>query len=241
MSATLYGVGVGPGDPELLTLKAVKVLAAVPVIAYVAPRVDGEVDGKVAPSLARAIAAPHLQGAKTEITIAIAMREDPGSGQLEYDRAAAVIADHLAAGRDVAMLCEGDPLLYGSFMYVLERLRGDHKIITVPGVSALSAAAAQAGVAMVSRRQSLMLVPATLDEGPLEAKIKIADAIAVFKVGRHLDKVRRVLGRLGRDGDAIYIENASLADAKVTALSDAPGAAPYFSMVLVPAPSGDSE
>lgn len=229
MNGTLYGVGVGPGDPELLTLKAVRVLGAVPVIAYVC----AEIEGIATPSMARGIAADHLSGDKIEITIPITMTEDPSPGRLAYNKACETIAGHLAEGRDVAMLCEGDPLLYGSFMYVLERLGGDFETITVPGISSLGAAAAAANVALASRNESLVIVPATLDEKTLEAKIAGLDAVAVFKAGRHLGKIKRLLDRLGRSDQATYVEHASRPDARVMALSDAPDDAPYFSMVLV--------
>lgn len=229
MSGTLYGVGVGPGDPELLTIKAVRVLGAVPVIAYVC----AEVDGVAGPSMARGIAAEHLSADKIEIAIPIVMTEDLGAGRRAYDEACMAIAGHLSDGRDVAMLCEGDPLLYGSFMYVLDRLGGDFKTVTVPGVSSLGAVAAAANLALVSRTESLIVVPATLDEKTLEARIAGLDAAAVFKAGRHLEKIKRVLGRLGRSDDATYVEHASTPDERVMVLSDAPEDAPYFSMVLV--------
>lgn len=228
MTGVLYGLGLGPGDPDLVTIKAAALLAAVQVIAYVTPLKDGA----PAPSFARAIAAPHLGNDKTEIAIAIAMLDDPEGGQRAYDQAAATIGEHLQAGRDVAVLCEGDPLLYGSFMYVLERLKGTAKIITVPGVSSLGAAAAAAGLPLVSRRQSLALVPATLPEAEIRSRIAAADAAAVFKVGRNMARIKRVLGQLGRMDGALYIERASLPEARVLALKDAPDDAPYFSMIL---------
>jgi len=229
MSGTLYGVGVGPGDPELLTCKAVRVLSGAPVVAYVC----AEVDGTPGPSMARGIAAAHLSSDKIEIVIPIPMTEELEPGRRAYERACETIAGHLAQGRDVAMLCEGDPLLYGSFMYVLERLGGAFEAVTVPGVSSLGAAAAEANMALVSRKESLVVVPATLDEQALEAKIAMADAAAVFKAGRHMAKIRRVLDRLGRSDRATYVEHASSLDARVLALTDAPADAPYFSMVLV--------
>jgi precorrin-2/cobalt-factor-2 C20-methyltransferase len=228
MTGTLYGLGLGPGDPDLVTIKAAGVLAAVSVIAYVTPLRDGA----PAPSFARAIAAPHLGGGKTEIPIAIAMLDDPGPGQLAYDQAAVQISEHLQAGRDVAVLCEGDPLLYGSFMYLLERLKDGVEIITVPGVSALGAAAAAANFPLVSRHQSLAVVPATLAEAEIKSRIGAANSAAVFKVGRNMAKVKRVLAELRRMDGAVYIERASLPEARVLPLIDAPDDAPYFSMIL---------
>lgn len=229
MSGILYGLGLGPGDPDLVTIKAAEILGRVPVIAYIAPLRDGE----QAPSFARRIAAPHLQGDKTEIPIAIAMLDDPAPGQLAYDKAAGEIAEHLEVGRDVAVLCEGDPLLFGSFMYVLERLKADFRIITVPGISALSATAAAANQPLVSRHQSLALIPATLSEDEIKTRLLGTDAAAIFKVGRNIAKVKRLINDLGRMPDALYVERATLPGGRVMALADAPDDAPYFSMILL--------
>jgi len=229
MTGVLYGLGLGPGDPDLVTLKAAAVLADVSVIVYVTPVTGGE----PAPSFARAIAAKHLKGDETEIAIPIVMQDDPEPGQRAYDTAAAEIAIHLDAGRDVAVLCEGDPLLYGSFMYVLDRLKGSHTVVTVPGVSSLAAAAAAANLPLVSRHQSLALIPATLPEGEIRTRLLTADAAAVFKVGRNMPKVKKLLGELGLESGACYVERASLPDGKVMTLTDAPDSPPYFSMVLM--------
>lgn len=229
MTGTLYGLGLGPGDPELVTVKAAAVLASAPVIAYVRPLRGGA----AAPSFARSIAAPHMSGDQIEIPIPIAMLDDPVPGQLAYDKAAVEISDYLNGGQDVAVLCEGDPLLFGSFMYILERLKDTCDVVTVPGVSSLSAAAAAANLPLVSRHQSLALIPATLEEAEIEARLALVDAAAIFKVGRNLGKVKRVLARIGRMDEAHYIERASLPNGRVMPLIDAPDEAPYFSMILL--------
>ena len=138
MSGTLYGLGVGPGDPELITLKALRIIEAAPVIAYPAPD-KGD-------SLARAIAEPHIPDGKTEIAVRTPMVPGAFPAHDVYDHYAGEIGDHLSAGRDVAVLCEGDPFLYGSFMYLFARLAGEHETKVVPGVSSLGACAAAAGV-----------------------------------------------------------------------------------------------
>lgn len=229
MSGVLYGLGLGPGDPELVTVKAAAILGAAPVIAYVRPLRNGA----ATPSFARAIAAPYLSGGQEEIPIPIAMLDDPAPGRAAYDEAARTIAGHLDEGRDVAVLCEGDPLLFGSFMYILERLRDRHEVVTVPGVSSLGAAAAAAALPVVSRHQSLALIPATLGEAALASRLAATDAAAFFKVGRHLDKVKRVVAAAGRMDEAHYIERASLPEARTLPLAEAPPDAPYFSMILL--------
>jgi len=237
MSGKLYGLGVGPGDPDLMTLKAVKVLAAVPVIAYIVAKTDDPSKK----SLARTIAAPFIGPDRTEIEIPIAMLEDAAPGAGIYDRYADVIAGHLDAGRDVAMLCEGDPLLFGSFMYMLGRLRSGYDIETVPGVSSLGAAAAAAGLALVSRRQCLAVIPATLRREDLQRRLSGGDAVAIFKVGRHLEKIRGILEDNDRSTGAIFVERASLPDGRVLPLADVADGSHYFAMILVPARHGENE
>ncbi len=226
MSGRLYGIGVGPGDPELLTLKAVRLIAEADVIAYPAPADGTE-------SMARMIAGPHIPGGKTEIVIETPMIPGQFPANDVYDRYAVEIADHLNAGRSVAVLCEGDPFLYGSFMYLFGRLAADFESEVVPGVSSLGACAARAGQPLVSRNQVLTIVPAPLDEAELEARIAIADAVAIMKVGRHLDKVRAVLRKLGRLETAVYVERATLTGERVLPLTELETErAPYFSMIL---------
>ncbi len=228
---TLYGLGIGPGDPDLITLKALRILKSVSVVAHPAPE-EGD-------SLARAIAAPHLGGGQTEIAIRTPMTPGNFPADDVYDRYAAEIAAHLKENRDVAVLCEGDPFLYGSFMYIFARLAGDHDVQVVPGVSSLGAVAACAGRPLVSRNQVLTIVPAPLDEDELFQRLAGTDAAAVMKVGRHLEKVKRVLARLGLDGGATYVEHASMPDQRICPLADvSEDAAPYFSMILVRHPEG---
>ncbi|MDA1090685.1 MAG: precorrin-2 C(20)-methyltransferase [Proteobacteria bacterium] len=223
---TLYGLGIGPGDPELITLKALKIIQSVAVIAYPAPE-KGD-------SLARSIAAAHFPGGQTEICIRTPMTPGNFPADDVYDRYATEISGHLTAGRDVAVLCEGDPFLYGSFMYIFARLSRDHPTKVVPGVSSLGACAAASGRPLVSRNQTLSILPAPMEEQELERRLLEADAAAIMKVGRHMAKVKRVLTKLGLDKDACYVERASMAEEKVCALQDMDeDAAPYFSMVLV--------
>lgn len=224
MTGTLYGLGLGPGDPELMTLKAARLLGEVATIAYLVP--DGS------ESLARSLAIAHVRADHLEVPINMPMRADPAPGRAAYDAGASAIAEHLEAGRDVAFLCEGDPFLYGSFMYLFSRLGVDYPVVTVPGVTSLTAAAADAGMALVSRHETLAVVPATLDEATLVERLRGADAACVVKGGRHLDKVRRVLAVVGLAENAQVVTRASGADGTVVGLADAGEGAPYFSLVL---------
>ncbi len=225
-ASTLWGVGVGPGDPDLLTIKGLRVLTRCPVIAYPAPP-EGD-------SLARAIVAPHLPPGKIEIAIRMSLEPRGFPAPEVYDPAAAAIAAHLVAGRDVAVLCEGDPFFYGSFQYLYARLAGRFRIEVVPGVSSLVACPAVAGAPLTAQNDVLVVVPATLSEAALADHLSGADAAAIVKVGRHLGKIRRVVERLGLTGRARLVEHATRPDQRVRALAEVTeDSAPYFSMVLV--------
>jgi len=226
MSGKLFGLGIGPGDPELITLKALNILKCVPVIAYPAPD-TGE-------SLARSIVESHLPGGQTEICIRTTMVAESDPANETYDRYAEEIAGHLGAGRDVAVLCEGDPFFFGSFMYLFGRLAGRFPVQVVPGVTSLTACAAEAALPLTSRNDILTVLPGPLPEDELERRLRDTDAAAIMKVGRHRDKIVRVLQKLGLTDQARYIERASTEQAKVHMLSEIDqGKAPYFSMILV--------
>jgi precorrin-2/cobalt-factor-2 C20-methyltransferase len=222
----LYGLGVGPGDPELMTVKAWRLLSTAPVIAYPRP-LEGE-------SLARRIAALFIPEEAIELEVTIPMRSERAPARAAYDAGAAAIARHLVEGRDVAFLCEGDPLFYGSFIYLLERLGREYETVVVPGVTSLTASAAVLARPLATRSDVLKVIPATAGEARLEAELSTAEAAAVIKVGRHFDMVRAVIERLGLAGRATVVEAATSPDQKLTPLSAMPaGACPYFSTILV--------
>jgi precorrin-2/cobalt-factor-2 C20-methyltransferase len=226
MTGTLYGLGIGPGDPELITLKALRILQAVAVIAYPAPE-HGD-------SLARRIVAPHLPEGRIEIAIRMPLVEARFPAQEVYDRAALVLGEHLRAGRDAAVLCEGDPFFYGSFMYLFGRMAENFQVEVVPGVSSLTACAAVLGAPLAARNDVLTVVPAPLPEAELAARLKTSEATAIIKVGRHLGKVRRVLQELDLTANARYVEHATMANQNIRPLDQVgEDAAPYFSMILV--------
>ena len=225
MTGRLWGIGVGPGDPELVTLKAARLLAEIPVIVYPAPD-EGD-------STARMIAASFIPAGRTEIAIRIPMRPGPEPAEI-YDRAAEEIAGHLEAGRDVGVLCEGDPFFYGSFIYLHGRLAGRFPCTVVPGVTSLTACAAASGRPLARRDEVLTVIPATLPDAELERRLAATDAAAILKVGRHLPRLKTLLARLNLESLSVYVSHATRPDERVLPLGKAPdGEAPYFSMLLV--------
>jgi len=221
----LYGLGMGPGDPELLTLKALRLLRAAPVVAYPAPDCGD--------SFARSIIAEWLDRGQREIRVAFPMRPGEPPAAI-YDRAAQEFAAVLDAGDDIAYLCQGDPLFYGSFAGILARLAARYEVMVVPGVSSLTACAAAAAVPLVQRDQTLSVIAASLPEGELARRLGEVDAAAIIKLGRHFPKLRRVLADLGLLDGAIYVERASLPNQRVAALATIdPASVPYFATALV--------
>lgn len=227
ITGRLLGVGVGPGDPELLTLKALRYLQAAPVVACVSAR--GQ------PSIARQIAAPHLQPGQREINIALPMHPSPELADAAYDEGASRIGAELERGRDVAVLCEGDPLLYGSFSQLLKRLAPFYLTEIVPGITSITAAAAAARRPLVMRSDTLAVLPASLPKEALRARLGQTTAAVILKVGRHLDKVRQVLDQLNLLDRAIYVEQVTTAEQRVMPLVDMKEvSAPYFTLILIP-------
>lgn len=234
----LYGVGVGPGDPELLTLKAARLIGAADVVAYHAGR------GK--PSNARRIA-EHLipAGALEEVLeypVTTGVADHPGgyAGAIAefYERSAQRLAAHLDAGRDVVVLAEGDPLFYGSFMYMHDRLADRFRTEIVPGVPAFASATAVAATPLVRQTDVLSVLPGTLPEPELARRLADTDGAIIMKLGRHFPAVRRALEASGRLDGAVYVERASTTAQKQYPVREVdPATVPYFSLVVVP---GDS-
>jgi precorrin-2/cobalt-factor-2 C20-methyltransferase len=234
-SARLIGVGVGPGDPELMTLKALRALREADVVAHFAKA------GKA--SRARTIAGGHLRREVAElalfypVTTEIPRHDSAYCGEIAafYDACAEAIAAHLDAKRAVAVLCEGDPLFYGSYMHLHVRLSARYPTEVIAGVTGMSGCWSAVGAPIAQGDDVFTVLPGTLPEGELERRLADADAAVVMKLGRNLPKVRRALARTGQLGRALYVERGTMKDAVVMRLADkADDCAPYFAIVLVP-------
>ncbi len=234
-SGTLHGVGLGPGDPELLTVRAVRLIRQSPVIAWFAKAGrKGQARTIVEPWLpAGAIELPLLYPVTTELPFDGDDYRSALSGF--YAGAAETLANHLAAGRDVALLCEGDPLFYGSFMHLQIRLRDRFPVAVCPGVTGMAGASSAAGAPMTWGDDVLTVLPGTLPADALTERLAKADAAVIMKLGRNLPKVRRALTEAGLLERALYVERGTMAGEKIERLADkADDTAPYFSLVLVP-------
>ena len=219
-----FGVGVGPGDPELLTIKAVRLIGRADVVAY--PQPDG------GPGLARTIAADYLPQRFEDYPIILPMDSDPEHAQAVYDRTARELGGRLDQGQRVVVLCEGDPFFYGSFLHLYARMADRFDVTVVPAVSSVMAAAALSGQPLGARNDILTVIPAPLDEKTIAERVRGADSAVIIKVGRHLEKIRTVLSRLGLIDCARYIERATLDNQRLLPLA-AVHTAPYFSLILV--------
>ena len=231
----LVGVGTGPGDPELLTVKAVRALERADVVAYFAKQGRGG-NGK-------AIVSEFLKADVTllplyyPVTTEIDKDAPEYSRQITafYDASAEMVAVHLRDGKTVAVLSEGDPLFYGSYMHLHVRLADRFSTEVIPGVTAMSGCWSLAGLPMVQGDDVLSVLPGTMKETELARRLGDTQAAVIMKVGRNLPKIRRALEAAGRLEEAIYVERGTMTNGAMTPLASRDDAeAPYFSLVLVP-------
>jgi len=232
---TLHGIGLGPGDPELLTVKAVRLIQAAPVLAYFAK--------KGSPSTARTIADSWIVPGTQEmplyypVTTEISFKSQAYIDQLRtfYKEVAKELAIELTAGRDVALICEGDPMFYGSFMHIFERLKDCFRICVTAGVTGMSGCCASAGQPIAWGDDVLTILPGTLCLFDLTSRLATTDAAVIMKLGANFPKVREALAATGLVDRALYIEHGTTGAERILRLSEkTDDAAPYFSLILVP-------
>ena len=235
MTGRLYGVGLGPGDPELITRKAARLIGAADVVAYHS--------GTHGRSIARSIAAELLPAGVVEEALVYPVttgstahpRGYRGAVDDFYDASADRLAAHLAAGRTVVVLCEGDPMFYGSFMYLHDRLAPRWPTEVVPGVTSVAAATAAAAMPLVRQQDVLTVLPGTLPVPELARRLADTQGAAIMKLGRTFPAVREALRQAGRLEEALYVERASTAGQTLVPVKDVDEATvPYFSIVIVP-------
>jgi precorrin-2/cobalt-factor-2 C20-methyltransferase len=234
-NATLHIVGLGPGDPQLMTLKAARVVQGAPAVAFFA-KANRQ-------GIARAIVDGWLSHRCEELrfeypyTTEIHVDEPQYVNHMEnfYDQSAASIAARLDQGKDVALLCEGDPFFYGSAMYMFDRLAARYLTQVIPGVTGFSGCAASARAPLSHGDDVLCVLPGTLDEATLCSRLQASDAVVLMKIGRNLSKVRRAIEAAGSLDRALYIERGTHSDERVTTLAEVTAdCAPYFSLIIIP-------
>ncbi len=234
-------VGMGPGDPELLTVKAARILSAAACVAFFAKR------GRA--GHARSIGAERINASAEQLRF-----EYPFTTELSvadprylhdigrfYERCAGLLAERLASGIDVALLCEGDPFFYGSAMYLFDRLRGEFPHQIVPGVTGMSGCWSAADLPFTHGDDVLQVLPGTLDRQRLAARLAMGDAAVIMKVGGNFLKIRAALDDAGLLDRAVYVEHGTMAGERIERVDtiDHPAPdAPYFSMILVPGRQG---
>lgn len=230
----LLGVGVGPGDPQLLTLKAIRALQSADVVAHFAKAGH--------PSNARAIAASYLQTTTRELPLLYPVTTEHPTDEAAYrdaieqffNESAALIAGHLEAGRVVAVLSEGDPLFFGSYMHIHVRLMNRFRTEVIPGVTSMSGCWSAAGLPIVQGDDVLTILPGTLPESELVRRLRQNEPTVVMKLGRNLPKVRRSLIESNRLHNAIYVERGTMHNERMMPLAEkSDDSAPYFAIVLV--------
>lgn len=233
-TGTIFGVGLGPGDPELMSLKAARLISTAKIVAYF--RKAGR------PGQARQLVEGLLPRSAVElameypVTTEIALDDDAYALTLRefYEDCVARLTTIAERGENVVVLCEGDPFLYGSFMHLHSRLAGRIAVEVVPGITGMSGCWTASGQPITYGDDVLSVVPATLDEARLSERMRGADALVVMKLGRNLPKVRRALNAAGLTDRAVYVERGTTAQQKVMRLADKQDdVAPYFSMILV--------
>jgi len=234
-SGCLYGVGLGPGDPELVTVKAAKILKTVPIVAYFAK--------KGANGRARAIFGHWVSGSSQQlpllypVTTELHFRDPAYTAQLRcfYSKSADSIAAHLLAGQDVALVCEGDPFFYGSFIHLFVRLRTRFKIEIIPGVTGMSGCWSAAKTPIAWGDDVLNVLPGTLSHADLVRFVGASGAAVIIKIGANLAKIRAAVGEAGRMQAALYVEHGTSDAQTIMPLDETPdGHAPYFSSILIP-------
>ncbi|QXC50478.1 precorrin-2 C(20)-methyltransferase [Agrobacterium salinitolerans] len=231
----LVGVGTGPGDPELLTLKAVRAIESADVLAFFCK--------KGSSGNGRGIVEAFIRPGTLEMPLVYPVTVESDKNGDEYKDAIAVffdqsakdIAVHLEAGRNVAVLSEGDPLFYGSYMHLHLRLAPSYPAEVVAGITAMSGCWSMAGLPLVQGDDILSVLPGTLGEDVLTDRLSGTDGAVIMKVGRNLPKIRRALEKAGKLEDALYVERGTMANSHAVRLVDRDASpAPYFSLVLVP-------
>lgn len=231
----LYGIGVGPGDPELLTMKAVKAIGEADIIAY--PTANGT------KSNAKTTIEPYLKSTHQLMPLTYPVTAGPIADsaayqqlmQTFYDQTAAELDRELATGKTVAIICAGDPFVFGSYMYWHARLAEKFETIVIPGISSILAAPVSLGMPLCHREDIVSIIPGTLSEAEISKALVGAGSAVIMKLGRTFEKVRRAVAAAGLTDNAYLVERATMSGERILPISMVNAAeVPYFSLVVIP-------
>ncbi|HEX2769970.1 MAG TPA: precorrin-2 C(20)-methyltransferase [Geobacteraceae bacterium] len=210
--AKIYAIGVGPGDPELLTVKAERILRSVPVIC--APTA-----GPADSSYALSIIEPLLDLTRQEVIIQVfPMRKDQAGLDEFWQAAAAGVAERVRKGSDVAFITIGDPFIYSTFLYIYRIFREkypDIPVEVVPGVSSINAAAIAAGFPLGQASERIAIIPATFQEKDLQKVLSDFDTVVLMKVSRVFDGIYALLKELGLEKKCAFVSRVGTSEEEV--------------------------
>ena len=227
---TLFGIGVGPGDPDLITLKAVKAIGQVDVI-FAAASTDND------HSIALSIVRPHLPDGVRVVTLGFPMTHKRAALEQAWEENAALVAETVEAGESAAFLTLGDPLTYSTFGYLLRALRrrwSDLPVVVIPGITSYQAAAARTETVLSEARESLLVISGICDAQRLRALLENTDNAAILKAYRNLPVIRRTLGEMGLTEKVTFVSRLGLEDEMIVEDAEAiPDDPNYLSLLLV--------
>tara|TARA_B100000780_G_C21068449_1_gene429772 strand:+ start:424 stop:1152 length:729 start_codon:yes stop_codon:yes gene_type:complete len=233
-AGTIYGVGLGPGDLDLLSVKSDRLVRNAKHVAFF--RKAGR------KGQARQIAEPILLKDAIEFAMEYPVTTEIPVGDPRYNEILSAFYEDCAvhlrvlaqSGEDVVVLCEGDPFFYGSFMHMYERLKNDVHVDVVPAITGMSGAWTATGHPITWGDDVLTVLMGTLPEDELSRRMADTDALVVMKIGRNIDKVRAALRTAGKFDHAWLVEFATMPNQTVSKLSDAGDkVTPYFSIIVV--------
>lgn len=234
MNAQFIGLGVGPGDPELITLKAHRLMQNADVVSYLA--------NEKGSSQARDIAQHSLAGSKAgqiEIPVPMPMKNDRTGANLAYDLAAEKIRTVIAEGKNVVFLCEGDPLFFGSFSYLLDRLQDEMTCAIVPGISSVHAASSALKLPLSMLKESVAIINGRHSDAKIRQTLQQHDSVIIMKAGPYRPKILAALADTGRSDEANYLEyigrdeQVIINDVSQLYSEEGDDKGPYFSLFVV--------
>nr|WP_157871446.1 precorrin-2 C(20)-methyltransferase [Pseudodesulfovibrio piezophilus] len=230
MKGTLYGIGVGPGDPELLTLKAVRALGEVDVI-FAAASTKNDY------STAYSIAKPHLKADVQVIHLGFPMTKDERELKAAWEKNAQEVATVLDSGKNAAFITLGDPLTYSTYGYLQRTLLAtnpDTRLQAIPGITSFHAAAAKVGLVLAESKESLLITSGVADAAKLEAQLDVADNAVILKTYKNFDEIRSTLERLRLDDKTVLVSQLGMnGESILMDIKDAPKRPHYFSLALI--------